>query len=170
MLVNGCTGGFGLMALQFARMAGASVAGVCSTDALGVAADYGADPVIDFLTHHVTDLPARYDVILELSGKLPFDQASQILTDQGTYIDVAPSPASIVGNTIANPLRHHKHKLLLSKAHTDDLARIASLVDSDALRPPPLQIFAFEEFAAAYRAAESGSVIGKIVIQVSADS
>ena len=64
VLVNGCTGGFGLMAMQLARRAGARVTGVCSTAALEIASEYGADLVIDYRTQNVSELPARYDVCL----------------------------------------------------------------------------------------------------------
>ena len=170
VLVNGCTGGFGLIALQLAHKAGASTTGVCGADGLALAQEYGADTVIDYRSNNVATSPERFDVILELSGQLPFNSAHSLLKDRGAYIDVSPSPGSIIGNTLANPFRRRTHKLLLSKARANDLATIASYIDQGSLQPPPITTFEFEDFAKAYSAAEAGGVIGKIVVQVRPES
>ena len=166
LLVNGCAGGFGLVALQMAQKAGATVTGVCSAESAEVAKKYGAGRVIDYRKENITELPDRYDVILDLSGKLPFAQASKLLSSTGSYINVSATPASIIGSTLANPFRRKKHKLLLSKARAADLRAIASQIDDGSLLPPPVRVFPYGQFVDAYRTAESGKVIGKIVIQV----
>lgn len=167
VLVNGCTGGFGLYALQLARHFGAHVTGVCAGEAKDVAVQYGAEEVIDYRAEDVTARPDRYDVVLELSGKLPFDAASKVLSEHGVYVDVSPSPGSMVANTVANPVRHHKHKFLLSSSHTEQLDELAALLTDGTLQPAPTRVLPLEQFAEAYRIAESGSVIGKVVIDMS---
>jgi NADPH:quinone reductase-like Zn-dependent oxidoreductase len=169
VLINGCTGGFGLYALQIARHLGAWVTGVCAAEAAQVAVSYGAGNVIDFRTQDVAAGPERYDVILELSGKLPFERVSRVLSEHGVYVDVSPSPASLVASTVANPVRHHKHKFLLMKSRTEQLDTISAWLADGTLKPAPVTVFGLDKFAEAYRLAESGSVIGKLVIELRAD-
>jgi NADPH:quinone reductase-like Zn-dependent oxidoreductase len=166
VLVNGCTGGFGLYALQIARHLGAHVTGVCDGASLDLAREYGAQEVVDYRTEKVTERADRFDVILELSGKLAFQEADPLLSERGIYVDVSPSPGSLITNTVTNPVRHHKHKFLLMSSHRADLERIAAWFADGTLRLPPVQVFPLDAFAEAYRTAESGSVNGKVVIRI----
>ena len=122
--------------------------------------------MIDYRKEDVTKLNERYDVILDLSGKLPFEKAKAILKPRGTFINVSATPAAIFSSLLGNPFRGKKHKILLSKARSEDLKAIASFIDDGSLLPPPVQVFPFEKFGEAYRISESGNVIGKIVLQI----
>lgn len=166
VLVNGCTGGVGLFALQIARHLGAEVTGVAATENLALAEAFGAHAVLDYRTASVADLSERFDVVLELSGKLSFEQAERVLTPHGRYVDVSPSAGALIGNALANPLRQHKHSFLLMKPHSSDLARLASWLDDGTLLPPPVREYALESMGDAFEAAEGGRVAGKVVIRV----
>jgi NADPH:quinone reductase-like Zn-dependent oxidoreductase len=164
ILINGCTGGVGLFALQLAKRMGAIVTGVCSTDGVALASSLGADEVIDFKTQSALAIGKRFRAILELSGKLPFDEAHALLDDHGRYVDFSPSPAALIGNTLANPFRSHKHLFAMTAATQADLASLAASIDGGELRAAPTTVFSIEKYADAYARAESGGVTGKIVL------
>jgi len=167
ILVNGCTGGVGLYALQLARASGAVVTGVCSRAGMELARSFGADEVIDYKS----GTPARdrpFRAILELSGRLDFEAAKELLEDGGVHVDFSPSPAALIGNAIANPFRHRKHVVAMTSAKTADLEQLATMLDAGTLRPTPMQVYPIERFAEAFERAESGGVIGKVVIHVAA--
>jgi NADPH:quinone reductase-like Zn-dependent oxidoreductase len=164
-LVNGCTGGVGLFALQLAKRMGAHVTGVCSTDGVALTRDLGANEVIDYRKQSLTEPALRYHSILELSGKLSFDTANDLLDEHGVYVDFSPSPASLIGNTLANPFRSHKHLFAMTSANTADLEALARLLDDSELRAPPVKEFPLEKFREAFELAESGGLIGKVVIR-----
>lgn len=168
VLVNGCTGGVGLFALQLARRMGAHVTGVCGTDGVATARAFGADEVIDYKKVALTSLGERYDALIELSGHLTFEQAEPLLDEQGRYVDFSPTPASLIGNTIANPFRSHQHLFAMTKTKRADLEELARLFEAGALKAPPITEFALEQFREAYALAEQGGVIGKVVIRVAA--
>jgi NADPH:quinone reductase-like Zn-dependent oxidoreductase len=167
VLVNGCTGGVGLFAIQIAKRAGAVVTGVCATGGVELARELGADEVVDFKKSALTSLDTKFRAILELSGKLPFESAHAHLDDHGLYVDFSPSPAALVGNAIANPFRSHKHVFAMTSAKTADLESLARMLDAGELRAAPTQVLSLEHFAEAFERAERGGVIGKVVVQLS---
>jgi NADPH:quinone reductase-like Zn-dependent oxidoreductase len=170
ILVNGCTGGVGLFALQFAKHAGAIVTGVCGTDGVALARELGADEVLDYKRGATPSPGAGYRAILELSGRWSFDAAQESLDEHGLYVDFSPSPAALIGNTIANPFRSRKHVFAMTAAKTADLEFIAREIDAGRLRPAPTRVFPLERFADAFAIAEGGGVLGKVVVRVAAEA
>lgn len=166
IVVNGCTGGVGLFALQIARAYGARVVGVCGTDGVATAQRFGADRVIDYCCEAVTDSVVGARALLELSGRLTFADAEPALDEGGLFVDFSPSPAALVSNAIANPFRHHKHVFAMTGAKTADLDYLASGIDSGALRAAPTNVLPLDRFQEAFALAESGGTIGKIVVQI----
>lgn len=169
ILVNGCTGGVGLYALQIARQAGAVVTGVCGTEGVDLARRMGAHEVVDYRQGPLSPAAASLRAILELSGRLPFEQAEAWLADHGQYVDFSPSPAALVGSAIANPFRPHKHVFAMTAARTADLGWLADHLDRGLLQAPPTTVLPLERFAEAVALAEQGGRIGKVVVSVVPD-
>ncbi|MBV9078621.1 MAG: NAD(P)-dependent alcohol dehydrogenase, partial [Methylobacteriaceae bacterium] len=169
ILVNGCTGGVGLFALQIGRSMGARMTGVCGTDGVATARAFGADRVVDYRRGDPVGAEGSFRAILELSGRLPFAEAERLLGDGGRYVDFSPSPAALIGNSIANPFRHHKHVFAMTAAQTADLERLAADLDSGVIQAAPTRSFPLARFAEAFEAAESGGVIGKVVVRIAED-
>ena len=165
VLVNGCTGGVGLFALQLAKQFGAIVTGVCGTDGVLLAHEFGAAEVIDYRKSPVSQLPSKFHAILELSGRLSFDDAQHLLDDGGLYVDFSPSPAALIGNTIANPFRHHKHVFAMTSAKTPDLNWLGEQIDVGALRPAPTVVYPLDGYLEAFTHAEGGGAVGKTVVE-----
>lgn len=166
VLVNGCTGGVGLFALQLARQFGAIVTGVCGTEGVSLAGEFGAADVLDYKKTPVSKLSVKFRAILELSGRLAFEDAENLLDEGGLYVDFSPSPAALIGNTIANPFRHHKHVFALTAAKTADLDWLSNRIDAGALRPAPTVVYPLERFSEAFAHAEGGGSIGKTVVEL----
>jgi NADPH:quinone reductase-like Zn-dependent oxidoreductase len=170
VLVNGCTGGVGLFALQLAKRAGAHVTGVCGSEGVDLSREMGAEEVIDFRTSSALARGGRYRAILELSGRLTFGDAHPILDEHGIFVDFSPTPASLVGNTLANPFRTHKHVFAMTSGKTADLDEVGQLLVQGELKAPPLREFPLDQFRDAFALAESGKVMGKIVVRVASSA
>ena len=56
ILIQGRAGGIGSIAIQIAKMHGAYVAATVGTDSVNFAKNLGADEVIDYKVHDVTDV------------------------------------------------------------------------------------------------------------------
>lgn len=170
ILVNGCTGGVGIFALQIAKQAGAIVTGVCGADGVALARNLGADEVLDYKTSDAFSGSTKFRAVLELSGKVSFDDAQKSLDEHGLYIDFSPSPAALIGNTIANPFRAKKHRFAMTAARTADLEFIAKEIDSGRLQPAPTHVFPLEHFADAFALAEGGGVVGKVIVRIATNA
>lgn len=166
LLVNGCTGGVGLFALQIARQAGAVVTGVCGTDGMALARDHGADTVIDYRTTDIRRAGLRFRAILELSGRLSFADGCALLEPGGRFVDFAPGPAGLIGAALANPFRRRKHVFAMTAPRTADLDWLAGQIDAGALRACPTRVFPLAAFAEAFALAEGGGVPGKVVVRI----
>lgn len=169
VLVNGCTGGVGLFALQLGRAAGARMVGVCGADGMALAREYGAAEVFDYRAGGV---PAgmRHAALLELSGRLPFGAATALLAPDGRYVDFSPSPAGLVGGNIANLFRRRKHLFAMTAPRTADLEHLAHEMDAGRLRPAPTRVLPLDRFTEAFALAEGGGATGKVVVRIGDES
>lgn len=88
VLVTGASGGVGGYAVQLAAAAGAEVVGVASGAKADLVRSFGAVRSIDYATTDVTTLPERYDVIIDVNGRLPIGRLMRILTPTGALVIV----------------------------------------------------------------------------------
>lgn len=87
ILVNGATGGFGMFLLQLLKQKKANVTAVASTKAVDLAKKWGADTVVDYTTENVLALQKNYDIIIDLSGKLGYTNARQIMKPKSLFLN-----------------------------------------------------------------------------------
>lgn len=165
VLINGATGGMGMFALQLAKQKGAIVTGVANTNSLELANDWGADKVVDYTKKDITAKDELYDVIFDLSGKLPFKKAKQILKPKGVYINPVPNLSQIISTAIVNPFRSQKHKILLSSPTNTVITKLLKAVEN-GLKIHVSKEFPFREYQKAYEFAEKGGYNGKLIIHV----
>jgi NADPH:quinone reductase-like Zn-dependent oxidoreductase len=166
VLVNGATGGVGLVLLQLARLRGAHVTATASTKGVPVARQFGAEKVVDYRSEAIVDGRERFDVVFDPSTKLPFAAARRLLGARGRYVGFEPSPLSLIESVLSNPFRGQKHLFLIAKPSTRDLAELARLIDAREIVLPPVESFDLSDARRAFERAERGGVIGKIVVQI----
>ncbi|RKH57559.1 NAD(P)-dependent alcohol dehydrogenase [Corallococcus interemptor] len=165
VLVNGATGGVGLMLIQLARARGAHVTAVTSAAGLAVARQYGAQVAHDYRARPLSVLGERFDVIFDLSTKVPFADARGLLAPRGRHVGFEPSPALLLGSALLNPFRRQKQRVLVTRPSAKDLAELAGMFQTGELLPPPMEVFELSDAQAAFERSERGGVIGKVVIR-----
>ncbi|WP_223638654.1 hypothetical protein [Corallococcus sp. EGB] len=153
ILVNGATGGVWLMLIQPARSRGAHVTAVTSAAGLATARQYGAPVVHDFRAGPLSMLGERFDVVFDLSTKLSFVEARNLLTPRGRYVGFEPSPLSLMSSSLLGPFRRQKELVLVTKPSARELA---GKLQAGELLPPPTE---------AFERSERGGVFGKVVIR-----
>jgi len=134
VLVNGAAGGVGLLAVQIAKLLGAHVTATASGEGVSLVRTLGADRAIDYRDVDVTRESERYDVIFELSGRLPFAKARDLLGPGGRFVDPIPTPSSLIGSLLANPFRSRKHVILLGQPSREVLRWVVSRLADGRLR------------------------------------
>lgn len=166
VLINGCTGGMGPYAIQLARRAGAHVTGVCSTDGVAMAREFGAHTVLDYRRDSILESGRTFDAVIDLSARLSFSEARVLLKDKGVYVEVEPFPAKLARAVLLNPFRAHQHRFLFTKCTTAGLEALGRHFEAGELRPSPTQVFALSEYRRAFEVAEKGGLLGKVVLRL----
>jgi NADPH:quinone reductase-like Zn-dependent oxidoreductase len=163
VLLNGASGGVGMLALQLAKQRGARVTAVVGPAGVQRATQLGADAVIDYTKQDVRQLPQRFDTLIDLSDKLPFKAAKQLLKPRATYVNTLPSPQSLVLSFLHNIFSSRKRKILILKLTAAGLNTLATLAQN-GLQIPVEQVYDLANVRRAYQEASRGKVKGKAVV------
>ncbi len=168
------TGGVSIFALQFAKLAGATVIGTSSSDEkLARAKTLGLDAGVNY--RHSPEW-AKWvqqqtgnrgaDLIVEVGGAGTFSQSLQAVRFGGTVAQIGVLSQS--EQPLPIPLILHRQVRIQgvyvgSRAHFETMNRA---ITASGTRPVVDRIYAFDEAREALKTMEKGSHFGKIVIQV----
>jgi NADPH:quinone reductase-like Zn-dependent oxidoreductase len=166
VMVNGCSGGVGLAALQIARALECQVTGVCSTRNLDVARKMGAHTVIDYTTQDVLAAAGAYDMFFDVVSNKTFFQVKETLKPGGIYVPSLPSFQSILLVPFINIIGAKKIRIIDCKPSRRDLAVLKDMVENWQLVPLIEKVYPLDEVGAAHIRSESGRVVGKLVLKV----
>ncbi|MDN5215416.1 NAD(P)-dependent alcohol dehydrogenase [Fulvivirgaceae bacterium BMA12] len=166
VLINGCTGGVGSMAVQIAKYYGAIVTGVCRTENVTLAKKLGVDEVIDYKKDDLWGSTHSFDIFFDVAGTGSYANAKKLLKPQGTYISTLPGLQSVLLWPLLNMLSSKKAKAILLKKQQDDWQVLNEMIDRGGLKVIVDKIFPIDQIEAAHEYAESGRVRGKVAISV----
>lgn len=157
VLVHGAAGGLGSFAVQFAKQAGAFVAGTAGADDLEHVRSLGADLAIDHRSQRFEDMVGDIDLVLAYVGGEVIDRSWQVLKPAGTIVGTA-SP-EILARTPAG--RHGLWFVMQPDAAL--LEKLAADVADGRLKSRIGEIVGFEDIPAAIERNRTGSRGGKVV-------
>jgi NADPH:quinone reductase-like Zn-dependent oxidoreductase len=174
VLVIGASGGVGTFAVQLARAVGGVVDGVAGTRNLPLVASLGAEHVFDHRTTDITDIPERYDLVLDIGGRNPIRELRRLLTPTGTLVFVGGENGNRVTGGVGRQLRaavlspfvSQRLTMFLSTEHHSYMERLAAHLESGDVVPSIGGRFPLEQAIDAVRQLESGRASGKTVIHV----
>jgi NADPH:quinone reductase-like Zn-dependent oxidoreductase len=168
------TGGVSIFALQFGKLAGATVIGTSSSDEkLARAKTLGLDAGLNY---RLSPEWAKWvqqqtgnrgaDLIVEVGGAGTFSQSLQAVRFGGTVAQIGVLSQS--EQPLPIPLILHRQVRIQgvyvgSRAHFEAMNRA---ITANGTRPVVDRIYAFDEAREALKTMEKGSHFGKIVIQV----
>ncbi|WP_439556898.1 NAD(P)-dependent alcohol dehydrogenase [Dyadobacter sp.] len=164
ILVNGATGGFGMILLQLLKQKGAQVAAVTRSNGIAFAKKWGADMVIDYRKEEVLSRKEAYDIVIDLSGKMGYANAKQIMKPDSRFLNPTPQPIEILTSMIRNLFTGKKHVVVLASPSTKYIDGLLNAAQS-GLDIEIHKVFPFHAFSEAYRYAEQGGYTGKVVIE-----
>jgi NADPH:quinone reductase-like Zn-dependent oxidoreductase len=157
VLVHGAAGAVGGFAVQFARQAGAFVAGTAAADDLAYVRALGADQVIDYKSQRFEDLVADIDLVLAYVGGDVIDRSWTVLKPTGAMVGTA-SP-EILARTPAGRQGHW----FVMQPDAALLARLAADVAGGALKSRVGEVVRFADIPAAIERNRLGAHGGKAV-------
>ena len=184
MLVHGGTSGIGLTAIQLACEFGSSVYATAGSTAKCTAAmKYGAASAINY---HAEDFAERIaaltggegvDVVLDIVGAPYFARNLRCLRKDGRLVEVATMHGARVGDFDISELMRRRATITGSMMRPRTLQeksqiaaalaeRVWPVLDAGRCAPVIDRVFPLAQAAEAHRYMESGTHIGKIVLQV----
>jgi NADPH:quinone reductase-like Zn-dependent oxidoreductase len=169
VLINGATGGIGMFLVQLIKGQGGIVTSVVSENGLALAHQWKSDFVIDYRKENVIISEKKYDVVIDLSGKMPFRIAKSIMKPSSTYVNTIPSPKEIIGSMVNNLIARKKYKVLVLKPSVSYLEAMAKEA-KNGLDIIIGESYHFASFKNAYREATQRQILGKAVILLSNQS
>ena len=165
VLVNGASGGVGLMAVQIAKAMDCHVTAVCSAKNTGLVKSLGADVVLDYQHDDILAAKQAYDVFFDCVANQSFIKVSPTLKAAGTHIKTTPDLLSAFGSLL-KPFKIKRPDHIMVKPNHKDLLQLKTWVDSQQLKPIVQQVFPLAEVAQAHQLSETGRVVGKLILDM----
>jgi len=162
VLINGAAGGVGHLALQLARIRGASVSAVASTGRRDFLHGLGADEFIDYSLSPPRDWPGTFDAILDCVPNLPDPAMARLLRPDGRYVR-----STALDTLETTDDRNGICKRGLTLIPTEAAAR--TLIDgyrSDRLRIAIESEYPLAEAISALERSMMGRVQGKLLVRI----
>lgn len=161
IFIHGGAGGIGTIAIQVAKNIGAYVATTATGEGIDVVKQLGADEVIDYKAQDFTEVLHGYDAVFDTVGGDDFNKSLAVLKSGG----IAVSMAGQADDTTANELGV---TAITQSTHvtTEALDALRQLVESDVVTPQVDKVFPFEQIKEAFEARESGTVKGKVILEI----
>lgn len=166
VLINGATGGIGMYATQIAKKRGAIVTAVVSPKGIDWVKQWDVDFIINYRETNILTAGKQYDVVIELSDKMPFKQAKQIMKPSAIYVASLPNPGEILAGLVNNLYSSKKYKLLGTRANPAYMAALANDAANGAIDIVVGKTYPFTAFKEGYTEAAQGKFVGKVVFTV----
>ena len=177
VLVTGASGRVGYYAVQWAKLAGATVIGTAGSPArVEIARDSGADLVLDYNADNVVEAVMDYtggkglDRIIDVEFGLNVHDSAQMLKVNGVVASYSSSklpepsipfyPLMFKNITLRTVLVYN----MPEPAKTAAMADISKVLENQQLKHRIAQRFKLEETAKAHQAIEAGSLDGCVVV------
>ena len=130
--------------------------------------------MVDYTRDDITDQGPRYDLILDTAGARPVSRLRRALTPRGTLVIVGAEGGNRwtggIGRQLRavmlSPLVHHKLRMFIARANTEDLEYLKELLETGKLTPVIDRTYPLSQVPDAMRRLERGHARGKIVITV----
>jgi NADPH:quinone reductase-like Zn-dependent oxidoreductase len=174
VLINGASGGVGTFAVQIAKSLGAEVTAVCSTRNVALVRSLGADRVIDYTREDFTAGDARYDVVMDNVANRGILEVRRVLKPEGKLIliggggtDASPWYGAFkapLKALLLSPFVDQDMAMFISHHSGEDLATLAGMMESGAVKPVIDRTYPFAETAEAMRYLETGRARGKVIV------
>jgi NADPH:quinone reductase-like Zn-dependent oxidoreductase len=163
VLVNGAAGGVGHFAVQVAKLKGARVIAVASAEHAAFLRDIGADEVVDYMSKAPEKTVRDADLVLDTVGGSTTGRFLRTLKPGGALFPVFP-----LGFTGADAAARQGFTVSTAQVRSSgsQLAELAELIDSGAVRIAVDSTFALQDARAAHERAARGHIRGKIVLTV----
>jgi NADPH:quinone reductase-like Zn-dependent oxidoreductase len=167
ILIHGAAGGFGMLAVQMAKWAGAYVIGTSSTHNVSFVYSLGADQVIDYTKELFEEQISEVDLVIDTVGGETLERSMEVVKKGGKLVSIVGEPSlekaqqrgivAIKPGVQAMPsLKEQKH---ISQ-------QIADLMVKGQLKAEINKIFPLQDAKQAHLLSETGHGRGRIILDI----
>ena len=177
VLINGAGGGVGAIAVQLAKVYGASVTGVDRPEKLEMIQKLGADHVIDYSQEDFTKGDVRYDLIFDVASNLTLAECKRVLVPTGKYVVIGHDHFGTATGRLFGSLPRMIRIMLASRfvsqlkgtqapipKKSEIMTTLKGFLEEGKLTPLIDRTYPLSEAAEAIRYLQSGKAIGRIII------
>src|SRR5512137_107028 len=171
VLVQGC-GGVALFAVAFAKLLGAHVTVITSSDErIARVKAHGADAAINYravpdwakATREIT-AGRGYDLIVELGGEKTLPQSLKCIRPGGTVAMIGILSGSAMSTSLGLIITRQVRLQGVTVGHRDGFEAMLRAIEQHRLKPVVDRVFAFEELKEAMAYLQSGAQFGKVCL------
>jgi NADPH:quinone reductase-like Zn-dependent oxidoreductase len=171
VLIQGC-GGVALFAVAFAKMLGAQVTVISSSDErIERVRQMGADAAINYrstpewakATRDITG-GRGYDLILELGGEKTLPQSLRCIRPGGTVAMIGILSGSAMTASLGLVITRQVRLQGVTVGHRDGFEAMLRAIEQHRLKPVVDRVFAFTELKEAMAYLQSGAQFGKVCL------
>lgn len=166
VLINGASGSVGSACVQIAKHLGAEVTAVCSGANVELVRSLGADRVIDYRSQDIIAPDARYDMVVDAVGTLPWAQARHGLRRGGKMLLIAGKTSDMLFGGLKAALEGKKMIGGVASESREILQAVVDLAASGAFTPVIDRNYAFADMKAAHAYVDTGRKRGNVVVTV----
>jgi 2-desacetyl-2-hydroxyethyl bacteriochlorophyllide A dehydrogenase len=166
VLIVGGGGSIGTIAIQLAKIHGAEVTAVDSTDKQDLLRSLGADHVIDYTTTDYLKQNDRYNLIIDVVGRKGVRRRLKLLKPGGMYYLAFARPAQLLLALWISLTSRRKLIIQSAGQKKSDLEHLARLLSEGKLKTVIDKHYPLEEVPAAHKYSESGRKKGNLTISI----
>lgn len=166
ILIIGAGGSIGTYGIQLAKLFGAKVTAIDSSEKLDYLKEVGADEVIDYRMEDFTKTNNTYDIIFDVIGKSSFTQSLKHLNKNGRYLLANPRLTKIIKGIWTSFTSDKKVIFELADEKVKDLIYLKELIEDGKLKAFIDRRYSLEDMPKAHRYVENGLKKGDVIINV----
>jgi len=185
ILIHAGSGGLGSFAIQYAKSLGLSVDTTTSSGNASWVKALGATRVIAYDRDDYRKSGAIYDIVFDTLGGAHTLDSFSVLKPGGCVVSVAGPPDREMATKFADGFlvrmamkfmarkvyaaaraKRARYFRFLTESNGAQLAEVAALVESGAIKPIVDRVFGFDDLIAAFNYLVAGRAKGKVVIDV----
>ena len=170
VLIIGGGGSIGTYSIQLAKHFGAEVTAVDSTGKLEMMRSLGADYVIDYIQEDYTKSGEKYDLIIDVVGKLSVPRRLKLLKERGIYFLAFAKPRHIFLGWWTSLTSKKRVKIQAADQTKEDLITLKDLIEAGVLQPFIDRVFPLGQVPEAHRYVEAGGKKGNVCITLDDDA
>jgi NADPH:quinone reductase-like Zn-dependent oxidoreductase len=165
VLINGASGGVGLMAVQIAKAMDCIVTAVCSAKNVEVVKKMGANHVLDYAQEDICQSKSTYNVFFDCVANKSLLKVRKILKPSGSYVRTTPSLETALFGPICKLFGLRKAEHIMVKPSHEHLIYLKALIESNKLKPVIETEYSYQNIAQAHAKSATGRVVGKLVVK-----